>query len=125
MEYLNLSRIQVLSIVGSCLVLVMLFELIRRKRLRIQYSLILVAMGLVFLLLSCYNEVLKITAVAVGIVYPPSVLVVVAIGALFCAVLHFSVVVSKQADTNRVLAQELSILQHALKQLEKQIDQPQ
>ena len=121
MESVDVWRIQAVSLIGSIGLFVVLLELIRRRRLKIQYSLILMAMSSVFLVLSIFRVFLERIAQFVGIAYAPSVLVVVAMAGLFLVVLHFSMVVSKQADINRIVAQEIGLLRLTVEDLEGQL----
>ena len=57
-------------------------------------------------------------ASAVGIVYAPSALFAVAFGFVLLLLLHFSLVISRLADQNKVLAQKLGLLQERVAELE-------
>ena len=51
---------------------------------------------------------------AVGISYAPSALFAIAFGFVLVLLLHFSLVISRLADQNKVLAQRLGLLQQRL-----------
>ena len=108
----------VVSIIGalaSALLLLVVLELIRSRRLREQYALLWLVTGLVLLVLSVWREGLNTIAGWVGITgYPPAVFF--AIGLLFTIVvlLHYSTVISKLGDQNTILAQRLALLENAL-----------
>ena len=53
----------------------------------------------------------------VGIAYAPSALFAVAFGFVLVLLLHFSLVISRLADQNKVLAQRLGLLQQRLDEL--------
>ena len=55
---------------------------------------------------------------AVGIVYAPSALFAVAFGFILALLLHFSLVISRLADQNKVLAQRMGMLQERVAALE-------
>jgi hypothetical protein len=50
-------------------------------------------------------------ASAIGIIYPPSALFVIAFGFVLFLLLHFSVAVSRLTDQTKVLAQRLALLE--------------
>jgi hypothetical protein len=110
----------VVSIVGalaSATLLIVVFELIRSRRLRERYALLWLLTGLVLLVLSIWRSGLNTIAGWVGITgYPPAVFF--AVGLLFTVVvlLHYSTVISKLADQNTILAQRLALLEHKLEE---------
>ena len=57
-------------------------------------------------------------ATAIGIFYAPSALFVVAFGFILVLLLHFSLVISRLADQNKVLAQRVGLLQQRVDALE-------
>jgi hypothetical protein len=110
----------VVTIVGalaSATLLIVVFELIRSRRLRERYALLWLLTGLVLLVLSIWRSGLNTIAGWVGITgYPPAVFF--AVGLLFTVVvlLHYSTVISKLADQNTILAQRLALLEHKLEE---------
>ncbi len=52
----------------------------------------------------------------VGIAYPPSTLFVLAAFFILVLLLHYSTVISRLADQNRILAQRLAILEEELEE---------
>jgi hypothetical protein len=114
------TRVQVVAIVVSTLLLVGLFELVRQRRLLERYALLWMGCALVLLVLSIWTGLLTKLANAVGIFYPPSALFVFAFGFILLLLLHFSVAVSKLADQNKVLAQQLALLEERQREAERQ-----
>jgi hypothetical protein len=92
------------------LILVIL-ELVRRKRLMERYALLWLASGVVLLVLAAWRGLLSTIAFAVGVHYPPALLFAVAFGVELLLLLHFSLAVSSLTDQNKILAQRLAILQ--------------
>jgi hypothetical protein len=111
--------IKLLAIVGSATVLFLVFELIRRGRLKERYSLLWLAAGVVLLVLSVFRGLLEAFARLVGIYYPPSLLFLVAFVFLLLITLHFSAVISGLAEKNKHLAQEIALLRQRLDALQK------
>jgi hypothetical protein len=110
----------VVSIVGalaSAALLIVVFELMRSRRLREQYALLWLLTGFVMLVLSIWRSGLNTIAGWVGITgYPPAVFF--AVGLLFTIVvlLHYSTVISKLGDQNAILAQRLALLENRLRE---------
>jgi hypothetical protein len=109
--------IKLISIAGSALVLLVVFELIRRGRLKERYSLLWLFSGIVLLVLSLFRGLLETISHAVGVFYPPSLLFLVAFIFLLFITLHFSVIISGLADQNKKLAQEIALLRQEVDDL--------
>ena len=109
--------VSIAAAIASFLLLLVVFELIRRHRLRERYALLWLATGLVLLALSLWRGGLNTIAGWFGVQsYPPAILG--AVGALFilAVLLHYSTVISKLADQNVILAQKLALLEAELRE---------
>lgn len=104
-------RIQILAIVVTAGLLVVVFELVRRRRLMERYALLWLFASAVLLALAVWRDGLETLAGAIGIYYAPSALFAIAFGFVLVLLLHFSLVISRLADQNKVLAQRLGLLQ--------------
>jgi hypothetical protein len=96
--------------------LVLVFELVRRKRLSERYAILWLLAALTLFVLAVWKGLLTSLASDVGISYPPSLLFVVAIGLIAMILLNFSLAVSRLSDQNKILAQRLSLLQQRVEQ---------
>ena len=107
-------RVSVFAVIASIVLLVVVLELIRTRRLQERYALLWLLTGTVMLILSAWRGGLDTISSAVGISYPPSALFV--LGSLFILVvlLHYSTVISRLSDQNTVLAQKLALLEERL-----------
>lgn len=111
-------RIQILAIFGSLLIAVFIFELIRKRKLIERYSLLWFGSVLVLIVLSLWRGLLEQAASVMGVDYAPSALFIVAI---FCGTVlfvHFTIVISKLTEQNKMLAQELALLKEKLESKE-------
>jgi hypothetical protein len=109
--------ISIAAAVASFLLLVIVFELIRSRRLRERYALLWVLTGLVLFALSLWRDGLNTIAGWFGIAtYPPAILG--AVGALFilAVLLHYSTVISRLSDQNTILAQKLALLEQQVRE---------
>jgi hypothetical protein len=112
------TRIQLFAIVASAGLFFIVFELVRRRRLMERYALLWLISTTVLLGLAAWKGLLVEVSSAIGIYYAPSALFVVALGFILVLLLHFSLVISRLADQNKVLAQKLSLMQQRLEQVE-------
>ncbi len=108
----------VLSIVVTLGLLLLVFELVRRKRLSERYAILWLLAAATLFVLAAWKGLLTSLAHDVGISYPPSALFAVAIGLIAMILLNFSLAVSRLSDQNKILAQRLSLLQHRLDERE-------
>jgi hypothetical protein len=103
-------RVQVVAIVATVGLLLVILELVRRRRLLERYALLWLFSALSLLGLAIWKGLLETVADAVGIFYAPSALFVIAFGFILVLLLHFSVAVSRLADQSKVLAQRVALL---------------
>ena len=103
----DIHRIQYLAVIGSIAMLVFIFELTRKKKVRIQYAILWFFLGSLFLFFSIWRHGLDVAAKAIGIVYPPAALFLLLILGVFAILVQFSVVISKLSEQNTKLIQEL------------------
>ncbi len=109
------TRVQIVAILVSALLLVGLFELVRQRRLLERYALLWMGCALVLLVLSVWRGGLNTIAGWVGVTgYPPAVLFAVATLFILAVLLHYSTVISKLADQNAILAQKVALLEAEL-----------
>lgn len=107
-----------MGLVVSAVLALLIFQLIRRKKLKEQYSLLWFMIVAVMLLLSIWGEPLTWLSEATGIQLPSNTLFVLAILFLFGMALHFSLLVSRLTDQSKMLAQKLALLDRDLRQLQ-------
>ena len=108
-------RISIAAAVASLLLLVVVFELIRSRRLRERYALMWLLTGVVLLGLSVWRDGLNTIAGWFGVTgYPPAVFFAVASFFVLIVLLHYATVISKPADQNVILAQRLALLEARL-----------
>jgi hypothetical protein len=118
-EVLNmLLRTKGIAILGSLGLLVIVLELVRRRRLKEEYSIFWLVTAIGLLVLSSWENLLNILAELMGIFYPPSALFVIGFGFALLTFLHFSVIVSELSTENKELAQQVGLLNWKLSQLQ-------
>ena len=105
------DRIQIVSIVAAVIVIFVILELVRRRRLLERYALLWLGSGIVLLGLAIWRNALQDLASAIGVAYPPNALFLIAFGFVLFLLLHFSLAVSRLSDQSKVLAQRLALLE--------------
>jgi hypothetical protein len=110
-------KVQLLSIAITGGLFLLVFELVRRKRLMERYALLWLFATALMLALAVWRNALEVIARAVGIAYAPSALFAIGFGFILVLLLHFSLVISRLADQNKVLAQRIGMLQQRVEAL--------
>ena len=119
---MDVSRLQLLAVLVTAGLFVLVFELVRRRRLLERYALLWLFSSAVLLCLSIWRGLLEELASAVGIFYAPSALFAVAFGFVLILLLHFSLVISRLAEQTKVLAQRMGLLQHEVAELRSRLN---
>jgi len=105
-------RVSIAASVACVLLVLVVLELIRSRRLRERYALLWLLTGVVLLVLSAWRSGLDTIAGWLGVeTYPPAVLFAVALLFILAVLLHYSTVISRLTDQNILLAQRLGLLE--------------
>ncbi len=112
------GRIQLVAIVGSVVLLLVVLEMVRRRRLMERYALLWLLSAVVLLALASWSGALARISKAIGVIYPPNALFFIAFGFVLVLLLHFSAAVSRLSDQTKVLAQRLALLDERLREHE-------
>lgn len=103
-------RIEIFAILGCLFLCFLILELIRKKKLLEKYALLWFASTIVLTMFAVWRDLLEKLASLLGVYYAPSALFLIA---LFCGlvlVLHFTIVISKLSEQNKILAQTVALL---------------
>jgi hypothetical protein len=103
--------IYALSILFSIFFVMFVLSLVRRRKLREQYSIMWLILGFVTVLVSLKTDWLQALAGFLGIYYAPSLLFLIALLFCFAYLLHLTLVISKLSDRVVRLTQELALAQ--------------
>ena len=113
-------KVTIAATVASIILLLVVFELIRSRRLRERYALLWLLTGVVLLVLSAWRGGLNTIARWAGVeTYPPAILFAVASLFILAVLLHYSTVISKLSDQNSILAQRVALLESKLDETAK------
>jgi len=110
-------KLQVFAIAASGLLFLVIFELLRRRRLIERYALLWLLSSIVLLVLASWTGLLEILADTLGIVYPPNALFMIAFAFVLLLLLHFSIAISRLSNETKVLAQDLARLDREVREL--------
>jgi hypothetical protein len=111
------NLIQVAAITCAMLLLALVLELVRRRKLTEEHSLIWIAGALVLLVLSVWRNLLDSAARVVGVYYPPALLLLALTCFVFLVSLYFSVVISRQRQDIERMVEELALLEAEVRRL--------
>ncbi|GIM45591.1 hypothetical protein DNHGIG_11400 [Collibacillus ludicampi] len=104
----------VFAIAFSVVFIFVVLDLVRRKRLKEQYSLLWLLVGLVLIVLSSSRSLVEKMASYLHIYYAPSMLFLFGLIFCFTLILHLTVVISKLNDRVVRLTQEVALLKEQL-----------
>ena len=111
------DRVQIIALAGSTLLLLLILELVRRRRLAEEYSALWIVSALVLIGISLRRDTLDFAARWLGVYYPPAVLVLMLVGVISVASLSFSVILSRQKRQINWLIEENAIMAAELREL--------
>lgn len=110
---------RVISLALSFSIFLFVVWLIRERRLREKYALLWLFTSLSIILLTISRRALEITALAIGINYPPALLFLVGVLFLIMVNIGHSVSLSRLSETNRNMAQEIALLKKEMEEVKK------
>jgi hypothetical protein len=108
-------KVSIAATVASLALVLVVFELIRSRRLQERYALLWLLTGVVLVILSAWRGGLNTIAAWLGVRgYPPAVLFAVGLLFVILVLLHYSTVISRLSDQNITLAQRVALLETRL-----------
>lgn len=113
---------QVLAVMGSVFIILSLIELVRRRKLKENYSLLWFAIAFVFLIFSLRRDLLTWLANLLGVDYAPAAIFLLLIAALYLLSLNFSIVLSGLSERNKELAQKTGLLEMEIKKIKEKTE---
>jgi hypothetical protein len=112
------NRLQIVAIFGAVVLLLIVLEMVRRRRLMERYALLWLFCAIVILGLAIWTDALNVIAKSMGIISAPNALFFVAVAFILLLLLHFSAAMSRLTDQTKVLAQRHALLEERLRELE-------
>lgn len=110
-----MSKVQIFSLIVSVTLALVIFQLIRKKKLKEQYSLLWFLTVIVMLVLALWEGLLYRVASLLGIAVPSNALFMLAILFMFVISLHYSILISRLTDQTKMLSQQIALLDRDIK----------
>lgn len=108
-----------LGIIAALLTFGIVIEMLRRRRLRERHAAWWLVAGLFAVLISVFPESLKWAAAQLGFEIPVNLVFFVSLFILFLVALQTSSEITKMEKDNRLLAEELTLMDLRIRELEK------
>jgi hypothetical protein len=101
---------KIFAIAASILIMVFVVELVRRRKLREEYSWLWLLTGAVIILLVVWYELLVFITHLIGAIAPTTTLFIFGLLFLMLISLHYSLQISKLSHQVKEMAQQLTLL---------------
>lgn len=118
----DLDRIHILGALFSLVIIVTVFFLVRQRIIKERYSLIWFFISTFTLVMSLSDDLMDKYSAMIGVDYPPSALFALMIACSYIILLNMSVTISDLKRQNKVLTQDLGLLQLRVEELERKVD---
>lgn len=105
----------------ALVIVALVFEMLRRKKLREKYAALWLIVGGATLVLAAFPRLLNIVAEVVGVQLPSNLLFIMSILMLLGVCLHLSWEISVVEDETRTLAEEVAILRAQLESIKASV----
>jgi hypothetical protein len=112
-----MTKIQLLVIASSLFLLLFVLELVRRRRLREEYSWLWLATAIGYATIAIFPSVTRIISVFLGVERSTSIFIFAGFLFLFLICIQFSVRLSRLSNQNKILAQQVAILDSEMRRL--------
>jgi len=118
-----MSRTQIVAILSAVLLLVLVLEMVRRRRLKEEYSWIWLLTAIGYALVAIWPGLAVWVSRMIGSLNPASVFTFLGLLFLFLISIQFSVQISRLSEHNKDLAQHIAILDSELRRLTRDPEQ--
>ena len=113
-----MSATYVLGLIGSLITLTLLFELLRRRRLREKYAVFWAVVAVITLVIAVFPETLTAASDLVGVEVPANLLFFGASMLLLSVSIHQSYETGRLEERTRTLAEEVGLLRLEIESLQ-------
>jgi hypothetical protein len=112
-----MNKVQLLVIASSLFLLLFVLELVRRRRLREEYSWLWLVTAIGYAMIAIFPSATRIISEFLGVERPTSMFAFAGFIFLFLICIQFSVRLSRLSNQNRILAQQVAILDSEMRRL--------
>jgi hypothetical protein len=113
------GKAQIIAIVVTVLMLALVIDLVRRRRLVERYALLWMLAASFLVVLAVWNGGLNAIADVAGIKSPPNALFLLGLAVIFGLLLNFSIAFSRLSEETKILAQEVARLDREQRRIRK------
>jgi hypothetical protein len=113
------GKAQIIAIVVTVLMLALVIDLVRRRRLVERYALLWMLAAAFLVVLAVWNGGLNAIADVAGIKSPPNALFLLGLAVIFGLLLNFSIAFSRLSEETKILAQEVARLDREQRRVRK------
>lgn len=119
------DTLRIVLIIGLLAYFFVVFNLLKKKRMKLKYTLLWILMGVIMLVLLVIPELLEVITNALGIVSAVNGLFTFAVGFLILLTLVLTSIVSTQSEKIKALVQSNALLEKRMRDLENKSDNQQ
>lgn len=113
------GKAQIIAVVVTVLLLALVIDLVRRRRLVERYALLWMFAAAFLVVLAVWNGGLEFIADAAGIKSPPNALFLLGLAVVFGLLLNFSIAFSRLSEETKILAQEVARMDREQRRIRK------
>lgn len=113
------GKAQVIAVVVTVLLLALVIDLVRRRRLVERYALLWMLAASFLVVLAVWNGGLEFIADVAGIKSPPNALFLLGLAVIFGLLLNFSIAFSRLSEETKILAQEVARMDREQRRIRK------
>ena len=106
----SIDKIQFLSLFFSFFIFIFIFELVKKRSIKEEYSLLWFALSLFLIYLSIDRHAIDRLANLLDIAYPPSLLTLMITGFTFLLLIHITLIISRLSEQSKEMIQELGLV---------------
>lgn len=115
-------RTQLIMVLIGLAMLLFVLNMVRRKQIREQYSLLWIITAVVITFAALFIRSVEKLSHLVGVYYPPAFLFLLAILLMFILQFHVTTVISNLREQNRSLVQDLGLLANEVRELRRSLE---
>jgi len=106
----SIDRVQFLSLFFSLFIFFFIFELVKKRDIKEEYSLLWFALSFFLIYLSLDRHAIDRLAKLVDVAYPPSLLTLMITGFTLLLLIHITLIISRLSEQNKEMIQELGLV---------------
>ena len=110
---------RILAISASLCLIFLIFELVRRRKLKEKYAILWLFSGSVIFIITVFDNILQWITNLLGIILPINAVFFFGIFFIILINIHFTLVISNLGEQNKKITQKLALLETELRNIQK------